>query len=246
MPITLGGVLADNLKQSNDENLYFYGLNIKNYLTKIVIFYMRTSLDYFIYPIYTDIIILLYGTLCLRCFAQINLLSQEISHCLPETFGLQKQLDILKRKAKIKDILIAIQDTFSVPVLLIIIEHVTMCGGITGLFMIHSWNESSLRWKTEAAYFGINGFLCLVSILWVAGALPIAMNKFKENFHSKTHARLLYYHTKDELYLKGEVLNEPDFVLTGCEIVSFRRSTILAFVGALLTYTVLVMNMGTS
>ncbi|GFR19172.1 uncharacterized protein TNCT_3411 [Trichonephila clavata] len=117
-----------------------------------------------------------------------------------------------------------------------------MCGSITGWFLIESWNDSLFPWKVEATFYGINAFLCVVSILWVAGALPIAMNKFKENFHSKTHARLLYYHTKDELYLKGEVVNEPDFFLTGCEMISFRRSTILAFVGTSLTYTVLVVN----
>ncbi|GFY51964.1 uncharacterized protein TNIN_486071, partial [Trichonephila inaurata madagascariensis] len=96
--------------------------------------------------------------------------------------------------------------------------------------------------KIEVAYYGINAFLCVMSILWVAGALPVELNKFKETYHSKTHARLLHYHTKGKLYLKWEVVNEPDFVLTGCEIISYKRSTILAFVSTLLTYTVLVID----
>ncbi|GFS51213.1 uncharacterized protein TNIN_486081 [Trichonephila inaurata madagascariensis] len=116
-----------------------------------------------------------------------------------------------------------------------------MCGSVTGWFLIESWNDSLFPWKAETIFYGINAFLCVVSILWVAGALPIQMNKFKETFHSKTHARLLYYHTKDEMYLKRD-LNEPDFALTGCEMISYKRSTILAFIGTLLTYTVLVVN----
>ncbi|GFR19173.1 uncharacterized protein TNCT_3421 [Trichonephila clavata] len=242
LPITLAGVVVSSKKDWNDGSAYSYGYNAGNFLTKIIIFYVKTSLYYLIYPTYSNIVVLLYCTLCLRCCEHFNLLSQEIDQCAPEAFGLPKQLDILKRRAKTKCILITIQDTFSLPVMLIMIENVIMCGSIIGWFLIRSWDESTRRWKTEAAYYGINAFLSVVSIFWVAGTLPIAMNKFKENFHSKTHARLLYYHTKDELYLKGEVLNEPDFVLTGCEIVSYRRNTILAFAGTLLTYTILLMN----
>ncbi|GFT19415.1 uncharacterized protein NPIL_408941 [Nephila pilipes] len=229
----------------DDGNMYFYGYIIENDLTKFFLLSVKSCLHYMAYPTYTNIVALMYGTLCLRCSARLNLLSKEITQWAPETFGLPKQIDILKRKAKINDILLNIQDIFSLPILLIIIVNITMCGSITGWFLIRSWNESFFLWKVESAFFGVNAFLCVVSILWVAGAVPIEMNKFKETFHGKTHVRLLYYNTNDELYLKREVVNEPDFVLTGCEIVSFKRSTILAFVGTLLTYTVLLISTDT-
>ncbi|GFR19171.1 uncharacterized protein TNCT_3401 [Trichonephila clavata] len=241
IPIALSTVEASSLNNSKEGKMYTYGNNTGNDLMN-VLFYMQIILYYVIYPTYTNIMALLYGTLCLRCFVHINVLSTEVVHCSPKTFGLPKQLDILKRKAKIKEILIIIQDLFSLPILLIIISNAAMCGSATGYLLTESWNETFMAMKIEVAYYGINAFVCVVSILWVAGALPIEMNKFKETFHSKTHSRLLYYHTKDELYLKREVVNEPDFVLTGCEIISYKRSTVLAFVGTLLTYTVLVIS----
>ncbi|GFR19179.1 uncharacterized protein TNCT_3441 [Trichonephila clavata] len=240
--ISLSIVEANELKNWNDKSAFTYGRNMGNHVTKFAFLYFKVNLTYLIYPTYTNIIVLLYGTLCLRCTTYINLLSQEITLYSPETFELPKQLDILKRKARIKGTLMTIQDIFSLPILLIMIENVTMCGSMTGWYLMNSWNKSLITWKIETMYYGINAFLSVVCILWVAGALPIAMNKFKETFYSKTHARLLYYHSKDELYLKGEVINEPDFILTGCEMVSFKRSTILVFIGTLLTYTVLIVS----
>ncbi|GBN26911.1 hypothetical protein AVEN_91427-1 [Araneus ventricosus] len=117
-----------------------------------------------------------------------------------------------------------------------------MCSSVTGWILVNDWNGTDMAWKMKSAFYCINAFVNVTATLWIASDLNITMNKFKETFHQKTHKRLLLYDTKEELYLKRDLLDEPEFVLKGCGILSFKRSTILTLLGTLITYTVLIMK----
>ncbi|GBM12018.1 hypothetical protein AVEN_256103-1 [Araneus ventricosus] len=117
-----------------------------------------------------------------------------------------------------------------------------MGSSLIGRSLSRSWDAYDLIWKVRSAFYAFNAFLNITATIWIASGLSIAMSKFKDVYHQKTHMRLLYYDTSEEAVLKRDLFDEPEFVLTACDILSFRRSTALALFGTLVTYTVLVMD----
>ncbi|GFS67783.1 uncharacterized protein TNCV_4364381 [Trichonephila clavipes] len=188
-------------------------------------------------------VVIFYISLCWHCSLQINKLAEKISRYSPEKFKKPKQLDILKNKAKIDKELQSIQSIFCMPMFLIIVGNFLICSSQLGGALIKiEFDEGNLIF----IFYFINAALCIVTTLWVAGSVPIQMSRFKEVFHQRTRERLLYYHTTDEMHLQMDLFHEPEFVFTGCNIISYRRSTILGLIGTLLTYTVLALSLDES
>ncbi|GFS67513.1 uncharacterized protein NPIL_184381 [Nephila pilipes] len=218
---------------------FTYGYELKNSWILCVIGILKGLLYCMLYPCVTNIVAIFYISLCWNCSVDLNNLVKDIAKYTPEEFEQSKQLDILKKKAKICRHLQSIQTVFSVPMFLIIVANFLMCSCLIGGVLINiKFAEDDMIF---IVYFA-NAILCLITSLWVAGSVPVEMSRFKETFHQTTHERLLYYHETEELHLKMDLITEPDFVLTGCNILPFRRSTILTVIGTLLTYTVLIVN----
>ncbi|GIY04273.1 uncharacterized protein CDAR_253881 [Caerostris darwini] len=110
-----------------------------------------------------------------------------------------------------------------------------------GVYIIVDW-KLGLYFNSELSIFFFNSVSYVTSILWIAGGLPVEVNKFKEAFHRKTHARLLYGDATEVMNLKNDLFHEPEFVMTGCDILPIRRSTIFGLAGTIVTYTVLMMT----
>ncbi|GBN33865.1 hypothetical protein AVEN_238246-1 [Araneus ventricosus] len=235
-------ILLTFLLNKSNQKRFFYGFEVENYWSKIAIMSSKNALYFIIYPCITHAIALLYCVLCLRCSNRINCLCQKITQCSPGNFGIPKQQSILKNRTQVRDILLEVQAVFSVPIFCTIVGNILMCASVIGWYLVKKWDDSDIAWKMKIAFYVINAFSNVMATTWVASESAISMKKFKETFNQKTQKRLLYYDPKGEQYLKADLLAEPDFVLTGCDIISFKRSTILALVGTLLTYTVLLMN----
>ncbi|GFU52614.1 uncharacterized protein NPIL_36271 [Nephila pilipes] len=93
---------------------------------------------------------------------------------------------------------------------------------------------------TSVLFFGIPNLVSLIAVLWTAGGLLVEQHQLKGAFYKKVHLRFLMLRCSEELQCKREILDKPDFVLNGCNIFSYTRGSILAAVGTLLTYTLLV------
>ncbi|GFS46058.1 uncharacterized protein NPIL_16581 [Nephila pilipes] len=218
---------------------FTYGYELKNSWILCVIGILKGLLYYMLYPCVTNTVAIFYISLCWRCSININNLVKDIAKYTPEEFDRSKQLDVLKKKANISRDLQSIQTVFSLSMFLILIANFLMCSCLIGGVIIKiKFVEGNIIF----IFYFVNAFLCLITSLWVAGSVPVEMSRFKETFHQTTHERLLYYHTTEELHLKMDLITEPDFVLTGCNILPFRRSTILTVTGTLLTYTVLIVS----
>ncbi|GFU13514.1 uncharacterized protein NPIL_435241 [Nephila pilipes] len=218
--------------------VYRYEIKISWLLSVMGI--LKGSLYYLLYPCVPNIVAIFYIYLCWCCSIHINDLAKDIAKYSPEEFDQSKQLDIMKKKANICRDLQNIQNIFSSPMFLIIVGNFLMCSSVLGGVLI---NVKFSGGDTIFVFYFIDAILCVITSLWVGGSVPVAMSRFKERFHQTTHERLLYYHaTENELHLKINLLNEPDFVLTGCNILPFKKSTVVTLIGTLLTYTVLIAN----
>ncbi|GFY79303.1 uncharacterized protein TNIN_105681 [Trichonephila inaurata madagascariensis] len=219
LPVILSIHLAISISATEESAFYSYGYDINNESAKFTIISIKSIIIYMVNPTYINTVALFYISLCLRCKTSIQYLNREIADRSPEDFTLCFQRNILRKRIKIYNLLLKIKDTFSLSVFFILIGHIAMCSGITGWLLVKQWDEADYYWKVETPYFAINSVLCVVSVLWVAGSIPVELNAFKETFYQKTHRRLLYFNIRDELFLKTDMFNEPEFEFSGCEMV---------------------------
>ncbi|GFY41669.1 uncharacterized protein TNIN_258551 [Trichonephila inaurata madagascariensis] len=183
---------------------------------------------------------LFFTSLCWCCSVHTNKLTNKITQYSVEEFELLLQLDILKR---IYDALHKIQDVFSVQVFFIILANVFMCSSVIGGILIKNFGEFDEFIQLDYMYYLFNSISCVVITLWIVGLIPIEMKKFQQRFYEKTYEKLLLRcFTVEEFHLKIDFCYEPDFVMTGCDILPLRRSTILALIGTLFSYTVLLVD----
>ncbi|KAF8787980.1 hypothetical protein HNY73_009523 [Argiope bruennichi] len=225
-----------------DPRASIFGYYLPSKWARSFTFIMKCNFYYMVYPCATNLLALFYITLCLRCSKYIKYLTKEIQRCPPDGFDFSNQLNILTRKAHVDNIILDIQATLSLPVFFIIIANTLMFCSIIGWFLEKSWRSSDHFWKMESSFFVLNSVWCVTSVLWISGGLPIEVSKFKQTFHRKTHARCLVLKTLDEADLKRDLFYDEDSLMMGCDILSYKRSTLFALIGTVFTYTILARN----
>ncbi|GFT73400.1 uncharacterized protein NPIL_511381 [Nephila pilipes] len=215
--------------------LYAYGYELKSVSAQIIVICIKTFLQFLIHSTFPFLIAILFCNLCLSCASCFNCLTRKILQYSPEEFGLSEQIEILKQKAKLDDILDNIQIIFSLSSFLLITSNILSCCTVLGINL-----NGINRRLTSVLFYGIPNLVSLIAVLWTAGGLPVEQHELKEAFYKKVHLRFLMLRCSEELQFKRELLEKPDFVLNGCNIFFYTRSSILTAVGTLLTYTLLV------
>ncbi|GFR08261.1 uncharacterized protein TNCT_590351 [Trichonephila clavata] len=89
----------------------------------------------------------------------------------------------------------------------------------------------------------INSSTSMLAILWMAGSLPVEAEKLKRAYKRKCHQKVIFGNKIGERF-ETDLIDASNFVLSACSIIYFYRSTLLAFAGTILTYTVLLMSKG--
>ncbi|GIZ01966.1 uncharacterized protein CEXT_622911 [Caerostris extrusa] len=160
-------------------------------MAQILIIVTQCFLSAVVHPTFTNLVALLYCILCQCCTSALTTLTQEILQMSPKQFGPYTQLDILRRKAKIDDILEKIQAIFSLPAFFLIAGNflsLRFCWGSTCTLAKEMYRSYHMK---ESVFYGISSFFCLTVILWVAGGVPIQVQKLKKHFIKREHLRLL-------------------------------------------------------
>ncbi|GIY26059.1 uncharacterized protein CDAR_195481 [Caerostris darwini] len=171
----------------------------------------------------------------------IKLLTEEVTQCSVEEFGVSKRIAFMKRKSRIDDILDRIQDIFLFPLFTIVVSNV-----LNGFCMLNSyldkniWMSDGISLIIESALYTINSLGCLVAVFWIAGDIPVKEHKFKNTLQKKINMRLLFAENSENFKSEKLLLHKQDFVFTGWDILSYRRSSIFTLFGALMTYSVLI------
>ncbi|GFW16410.1 transposable element Tcb1 transposase [Trichonephila clavipes] len=111
-----------------------------------------------------------------------------------------------------------------------------------------AWLALGYNKESDESLFTLFSLFLIISVasqlayFWFVGGLPIAMDSFREEFRSKLQQRLLSMGRTDEIDFEKGLYQKPSFVLSGCDVFYFRRSSILGLVGAILTYTLLLVT----
>ncbi|GIX82930.1 uncharacterized protein CDAR_209841 [Caerostris darwini] len=184
---------------------------------------------------------MLYCLVCIRSGELIEQLTQKVTHLSIENFVLSKRIEIMKQKSRIYDILDSIQEIFSFPSFMMVVANLLNCFSVLNCYLDrNSWASGGISIFIECSLYCVDSLVCLVSLLWIAGDVPVEDRKFKKAFQKKLNLRSHDLGNFEKCECEKLLLLKKDFVFTGWDILSYRRSSIFAVFGALMTYSVLV------
>ncbi|GBM02194.1 hypothetical protein AVEN_229744-1 [Araneus ventricosus] len=220
-----------------------YGYAIENLYAQLVLIFSKGVLYSTIYPTCPTIVAFLLCLFCQRICDQIRSLTLSIEKCSPKQFTVSFQTNILNQTRRIDDAMFLLQRVFYFPSFLICAaSFCSCCTLIAWILKCSDYSEELAMILTFFLYF----FMCGVSLLaclWTAGGLPVELEAFNEEFHKKAQLRLLINARRDEIDFEKLLSGRPLFVLTGCDIIHFKRGVILTLAAAILTYTLLILKM---
>ncbi|GBM94039.1 hypothetical protein AVEN_124541-1 [Araneus ventricosus] len=220
-----------------------YGYTINNIYAQIVLIFGKSVLYGTIYPTCPSVVTFLLCLFCQRICDQVRNLTLMIEKCSPKQFTVSFQSDILNQRRRIDDSLFLLQRVFYLPSFLICAASFCSCCTIV------AWILKGFDYSVELAImltFFLYFFMCGVSLLaclWTAGGLPVELEAFNEEFHKKAQLRLLVNAKTDGIGFAKHLCERPVFVLTGCDIIHFKRGIILSLAAAVLTYTLLILKL---
>ncbi|GFY39000.1 uncharacterized protein TNIN_495061 [Trichonephila inaurata madagascariensis] len=221
-----------------------FGYDVESVPVQILLVSTKHFLSAILNSAFLNFVALVFCILCQRCCSLIEMLTQEIQRVPPETFGISRQIEAIRQKARIEYILENIQEIFSLPSFFIVIQNFLSCSEVIGFYLYTSSSTKKYAFRTlaQSFFYTLNSLGCLVLMIWVVGGVPIHIRKVKEAFRKKKRLRLIYACAREETPLHAEYFENSDFVFTGCDLISFRRSLILTIFGTLLTYAALLIN----
>ncbi|GFQ92712.1 uncharacterized protein TNCT_669551 [Trichonephila clavata] len=212
-----------------------YEYTISNVWISIVLLSIKFLFYALVHPTFTSLVSLSYCIFCQLYCCQINSLTKKVLQFSPEEFSPTKQMDILVQKAKIDKLLESVQAIFSVPSFFLIAIYFLMCVSVIRNTIEV---ESFLSCVTvDVMLRPFIDFNCLFFMLWISSGVPVQMKKLKHAFSEKVRARLLYNRNLREIQPKGKLFGQSEFIFTGCDIILYKRSTLLTILGTLLIYT---------
>ncbi|GFR12147.1 uncharacterized protein TNCT_735181 [Trichonephila clavata] len=151
------------------------------------------------------------------------------------------QIGFLKSRYRIITVLEEVQAVFSKATLVICIGNFMSCFSNLGVVLYYSPKTVFLT-AVEVLFISTSTLVSLLSIFYFAGRIPLEMNAFfrvtQKQFEKRTFLGVIEENTSVERLL----LQEKPLVLSGCEMIHFTRSGILAILGAILTYGLLILS----
>ncbi|GFU33649.1 uncharacterized protein NPIL_113571 [Nephila pilipes] len=221
-------------------NLFTYGYEINNPWVAFLVVGIKFFLYTFVFPTLTNVIALLYCIMCRHTSKFINHLSLDIARCSPRNFIISKQIQKIKEMTHVEEILEAMQDIFSVPTFLIIISNLSTCANMLSMYLTET-NNNALSY-IEWTLYTLNCLACVITIVLFAEGVTTEECRFKDAFHKKSKLRMLLIAGPEEPRLGRWLLDKPDFVFTGWNILPYKRDTVFVVVGTLISYTALMAN----
>ncbi|GBN38402.1 hypothetical protein AVEN_111979-1 [Araneus ventricosus] len=221
---------------------YFsYGFESENKIMKYSVGFYKLFTFYLLHPTLANLITVVYSTSCCVCCRFLNILTSELEMISPDRFTLKVEMEILKKRHHIFDMLEMIETSLSTASFLTCTAHFLAClSNLSQLLMYLPGNKT----LTILAVSFISGS-AVVSTAFIflnAGQIPIEMEKFSRLLRRRIEQRSFL--GLDSLKVRSErsVTDEQVFVLSGCDLIYYRKSTLLSLLGTILTYGLLILS----
>lgn len=221
---------------------YTYHKYITDKNIRCTVIFLKGFLLTFLYPAFTNLVTLTFCRSCHQCCSRLKNLSDKIQKCPLKNFTYVSQIEILSLNTRNVNLLNEIQRVFSLPLLLLCIGGFSTSCSIIGSFVLYEIKDISVLMGADSVYATLFSTVPLITIIWIAGRVPIESKKFRDAFCKKMEHRVLLGLDSEGGKLERWMYDLPDFVLTAGDVFRFRRSLILTFVGTMITYTFLLVN----
>ncbi|GBM46174.1 hypothetical protein AVEN_48693-1 [Araneus ventricosus] len=216
-----------------------YGFTSTNVYVQMLVIFLKNTMNHIVYPLSLILIDFLFCSLCQHVCCIIRCLTFEVENKTPETFTLSFQADIIKRKQRIDEALLFMRRVFYYPSFLACAANFCGCCTIVGWILRSDKIDDFVIMVVFFTYFLAN-ISSLLMCLWTAGGLPIELETFNKEFRSKILQRDLLEGKTDEIDFKKYLNDDSISVLSGCDIIHFKRSAILVLAGTIITYALLI------
>lgn len=202
---------------------------------------LRIIFSRFLYPIFMNLVSLLFCDLCHRCTISLAEIKMTIMSCPVHEFTDNFQMQVLKKRGQVVNAIKTIQKEFSLILSLMCCSEIFCC--FTGLSILSNIIiEASLDGDAMLVIYVLNAFMCLTAIVGVAGQISIEMGNLSVSQH-----QMLDKVIESGRLVRPDIMisltHRPDVTLSASELLFFTRQSILVILGAFMTYTILIINL---
>ncbi|KAF8788164.1 hypothetical protein HNY73_009695 [Argiope bruennichi] len=159
----------------------------------------------------------------------------------PATFTFKVEMELLKKRHRIIDMLEMIEATLSTASFLTCAANFIAC--LTNLsHLLIYLSENKAITVINISLISGSAVVSTMSIFWNAGQIPIEMEKFSRLMRRRIEERSFLECNSLGIRTERSAVDEHVFVLSGHNLIYYRKSTILTLVGTILTYGLLILS----
>ncbi|KAF8788166.1 hypothetical protein HNY73_009697 [Argiope bruennichi] len=173
----------------------------------------------------------------------IKNLSQEIEGCPVKAFTTRIQIRCLEFEREIYKMLEELQNKFSLAIFIACAGNFLYCFSLLSQVMMFSFMENAPTYHADSIMLSITVVIPLIMMFWIPECIPVEMENLNRIIRLKYEMRassgiISKNPTIGKLLLEGKI-----FVLSGCDLIFFRKRNILSVLGTALTYGLLFIDL---
>lgn len=202
---------------------------------------LRVVSSRLLYPLFMNLVSLLFCDLCHQCTVSLAEIKTSIISCPSRGFIDNYQMQVIKKRAQIVNVIQTIQKEFSLILTLMCCSQIFCCfSGFSELLSIIT--EPSDEGAIIVLYV-LNAFLCLTAVIGVAGQIPIEMRNLTDSLHQMLDKKVIESDRPVRPDVMITLTYRPDVTLSASELLFFTRQSALVILGTFLTYSILIRNL---
>ncbi|KAF8776857.1 hypothetical protein HNY73_013799 [Argiope bruennichi] len=160
--------------------------------------------------------------------------------CSSKAFTSSMQVDFLEKRLRIVSVLEEIQEIFSVPIFIICTANFVACIANLAQIVVYA-SKNAAPTVVEVVFMSSNTVASMLCIFCSAGQVPTEMQKFSATARRHLEQRAILGMIRENLVIERLMLDET-FTMSGCELIFYKKSTILTILGTILTYGLLILS----
>lgn len=194
------------------------------------------------YSLFLNAITVLYCDICDNCAALLKNLRGNVELIPYGKFNSTIKLRIYRQCAEVAKIARKVQKVFSLISALLCFAYVLIFFMALSLLFI-PWKDIESTFGIDVLFFNCNAQIHLVILMVAASEVPREMEQRCDIIEDKEAKIGRHYHELDSCYLAAMLNHVPDVTLSAGDVLFFTRHSILAVIGSIHTYVLLIYNL---
>ncbi|GFT83532.1 uncharacterized protein NPIL_297241 [Nephila pilipes] len=220
-----------------------YGLNLGSELFKTIYFAVKLMLMLSFVQFCNAVILMLFLTINYKVATSLEEFKNDINSISSEEIA-NSQLILANKYIKIINILKEIQAIFSVSSFCLCLGYIAASYASLS-FLLLSTEIFPKPILFEHVFVFISNSISLVSVFYFAGRIPIKMADIKSAFYTKYVTAISALHSvnlSEKLTTLNKLVDLPEIVLSGCDILYYSKQNIFSTLGFFITYGLVLLQ----